>query len=188
MISANEISLILKQYLNTSDGQALLKANGVNTSLYDEVKLLQIAEEIKEEIINTFLSITNHASLVDAQDYFGSSYVKVGKVRHLKASDKVSISFSSHALYRPSLIGRNGKPTGEGINDIFALITNGTGKQAKVYGYWTYYDDVSEGYTGDEGWTRAWLPRIGKPFIQKIISKYESLYPGIEIDCPPEWQ
>ena len=48
MISANEISLILKQYLNTSDGQALLKANGVNSLLYDEAKLLQIAEEIKK--------------------------------------------------------------------------------------------------------------------------------------------
>ena len=187
MISANEVNLILRQYLNTSDGQALLKTNGINAPFYNETKLLQIAEEIKEEIINTFLSITNHASLVDAQDYFGSSYVKVGKVRHLKAADKVSISFSSHALYRPSLIGRNGKPTGKGINDIFALITNGTGKQAKVYGYWTYYSE-GMGYGAEETWTRAWLPRIGKPFIQNIISKYESLYPGIEIDCPPEWQ
>lgn len=194
MISANEVNLILRQYLSTSDGQALLKTNGINVSFYDEVKLLQIAEEIKDEIINTFLSITNHASLVDAQDYFGSSYVKIGKVRHLKASDRVSISFSSHALYRPSLWAMTSKEhssagyTGSGVKDIFALITNGTSKSGNVYGYWTYYDSGTQGYTGDTNWTRAWLPRIGKPFIQKIINKYESLYPGIKINCPTEWQ
>lgn len=194
MISANEVNSILRQYLSTSDGQALLKNNGINVSFYDEAKLLQIAEEIKDKIINTFLSITNHASLIDAQDYFGSSYVKIGKVRHLKAADRVSISFSSHALYRPSLWAGSSEKyptagyTGSGVKDIFALITNGTSKSGNVYGYWSYYDAGEKQYVGNEGWTRAWLPRIGKPFIQKIINKYESLYPGIEIDCPPEWQ
>ena len=188
MISANEINALLEDYLKSKDGQDFLKKQGISISFYNEEQLRQIAEHLKNDIINEFLRITNHASLVDAQDYFGGAYVKVGKVSHTKNGDKVNINFSDHALYRPSLVGRNGKPTGSGVNDIFALITNGTSKQARVYGYWTYYDDVSEGYTGDEGWTRAWLPRRGKPFIEAIIKHYEAANPGLKITYPPNWR
>ena len=80
-----------------------------------------------------------------------------------------------------------GKPTGEGINDIFALITNGTGKQARVYGYWTYYSE-GMGYGAEETWTRAWLPRRGKPFIEAIIKHYEAVNPGLKIEYPPNWR
>lgn len=188
MISANEINALLEDYLKSSDGQDFLKKQGISISFYDESQLIHIANNIKNDIINEFLRITNHASLVDAQDYFGGAHVKVGKVRHTKNGDKVNINFSDHALYRPSLVARNGKPTGEGINDIFALITNGTSKQARVYGYWTYYDDGSKGYTGDEGWTRAWLPRQPKPFIEAIIKHYEAVNPGLKIEYPPSWR
>ena len=158
---------------------------GVNES--QTRQLIHIANNIKNDIINEFLRITNHASLVDAQDYFGGTYVKIGKVSHTKNGDKVNINFSDHSLYRPSLVARNGKPTGEGINDIFALITNGTSKQARVYGYWTYYSE-GMGYGAEENWTRAWLPRQPKPFIEAIIKHYEAAYPGLKISYPLNWR
>lgn len=187
MISANEINALLEDYLKSSDGQDFLKKQGVSINFYDEEQLRQIAEHLKNDIINEFLRITNHASLIDAQDYFGGAHVKVGKVSHTKNGDKVNINFSDHALYRPSLVGRNGKPTGEGINDIFALITNGTNKQSRVYGYWTYYSE-GMGYGAEETWTRAWLPRRGKPFIEAIIRHYEAANPGLKITYPPNWR
>ena len=122
MISANEINALLENYLKSNDGKDFLNKQGISISFYDEEQLRQIAEHLKNDIINEFLRITNHASLIDAQDYFGGAHVKVGKVSHTKNGDKVNINFSDHSLYRPSLVGRNGKPTGEGINDIFALI------------------------------------------------------------------
>ena len=108
MISANEINALLEDYLKSSDGQDFLKRQGISINFYDESQLIHIANNIKNDIINEFLRITNHASLVDAQDYFGGTYVKVGKVRHTKNGDKVNINFSDHALYRPSLVARNG--------------------------------------------------------------------------------
>ena len=187
MISANEINALLKDYLKSSDGQDFLKKQGVSISFYNEEQLRQIAEHLKNDIINEFLRITHHASLIDAQDYFGGAHVKVGKVSHTKNGDKVNINFSDHSLYRPSLVGRNGKPTGGGVNDIFALITNGTNKQARVYGYWTYYSE-GMGYGAEETWTRAWLPRRGKPFIEAIIKHYEAANPGLKITYPPNWR
>lgn len=187
MISANEINSILEDYLKSNDGQSFLKKQGISVNFYDETQLKHIAENIKNDIINKFLEITNHASVIDAEDYFGSAYVKVGKVRQTKDGYKVNINFSEHALYRPSLIGRNGKSTGSGVDDIFALITNGTSKQGKVYGYWTYYSK-GMGYGAQENWTRAWLPRHPKPFIEAIIKKYEAVNPGLKITYPPSWR
>lgn len=187
MISANEINALLEDYFKSSDGQNFLKKQEISISFYNEEQLRQIAEHLKNDIINEFLRITNHASLVDAQDYFGSAHVKVGKVSHTKNGDKVNINFSDHALYRPSLGGRNGKSTGGGVNDIFALITNGTSKQARVYGYWTYYSE-GMGYSAEETWTRAWLPRRGKPFIEAIIKHCEAANPGLKITYPPNWR
>ncbi len=187
MISANDINAILENYLKSKDGQDFLKKQGISISFHNEEQLRQIAEHLKNDIINEFLRITNHASLVDAQDYFGSAYVKVGKVSHTKSGDKVNINFSDHALYRPSLVGRNGKPTGSGVDDIFALITNGTNKQARVYGNWTYYSE-GLGYGAETTWTRAWLPRRAKPFIEAIIKHYEAANPGLKITYPPSWR
>jgi len=188
MISANEINALLKDYLKSSDGQDFLKKQGISINFYDEEQLRQIAEHLKNDIINEFLRITSHASLVDAQDYFNDTKVKIGKLQHLKSGDKVNISFSSKALFRPSLMNRNGQPTGSGINDIFALITNGTTKKTNLYGYWTYYDDWAKSFTLETNWTRAWLPRQAKPFIEQIIKQYEAAYPGLKITYPPEWR
>ena len=73
MISANEINALLEDYLKSSDGQDFLKKQGISISFYDESQLIHIANNIKNDIINEFLRITNHASLVDAQDYFGGT-------------------------------------------------------------------------------------------------------------------
>jgi len=194
MISANEINTLLEDYLKSSDGRDYLKKQGVSISFYNEEQLRQIAEHLKNDIINEFLRITNHASLIDAQDYFSSARVKVGKVSHTKNGDKVNINFSDHSLYRPSLWAMTSKKhssagyTGSGVKDIFALITNGTSKSGDVYGYWTYYDNGTQGYTGDTNWTRAWLPRRGKPFIEAIIKHYEAANPGLKITYPPSWR
>jgi len=187
MVSANEINVILENYLKSQDGQTFLKEQGLSVYFYNDNQLIHIAENIKNDIINEFLKITNHASLIDAQDYFKGSYVKVGKVRQLQDGYKVNIIFSDHALYRPSLIGRGGKSTGNGVDDIFALITNGTDRQGKVFGYWTYYSE-GMGYGGEELWTRAWLPRRPKPFIEAIIKHYEAVNPGLTISYPPSWR
>lgn len=194
MISANEINTLLEDYLKSSDGRDFLKKQGVSISFYNEEQLRQIAEHLKNDIINEFLRITNHASEVNAKEYFMGTNVKVGKVRHNKDGDKVVINFSDFSLYRPSLWASSSEKyptagyTGSGVKDIFALITNGTSKSGNVYGYWSYYDTGEKQYVGNEGWTRAWLPRRGKPFIEAIIKHYEAAYPGLKITYPPNWR
>ncbi len=194
MISANEINALLKDYLKSTDGQGFLKKQGISISFYDETQLIHIANNIKNDIINEFLRITNHASEVDAKEYFMGTNVNVGKVRHNKDGDKVVIKFSDFSLYRPSLWARPSEKyptagyTGGGVKDIFALITNGTSATGNVYGYWSYYDTDAKQYVGNEGWTRAWLPRRGKPFIEAIIKHYEAANPGLKITYPPNWR
>ena len=182
MISANEINTNLEGYLKSANGQDFLKKQGVSINYYDETQLKYIAENLKNDMINKFLKITNHASVVDAQDYFGSSCVRVRKVRHKKGGDQVEMNFSDHALYRLSLADYNGKSTGRDSADIFAFITNGTGKQGNVYGYWTY-DSKGMGYGAEETWTRH-----PKPFIESIIKHYKAVNPGLTITHPTSWR
>lgn len=194
MISANEINVLLEDYLKSSDGQDFLKKQGVSINFYDETQLIHIANNIKNDIINEFLRITSHASEVDAKEYFMGTNVNVGKVRHNKDGDKVVINFSDFSLYRPSLWARPSEKyptagyTGGGVKDIFALISGGASGSSKARGYWTYYDGDTKGYTGDEFFTRALLPRRGKPFIEAIIKHYEAVNPGLKITYPPNWR
>lgn len=185
MYSVNDINKLLQDYLGSKKGQTFLKENGVSANLYTDADLVQIAHDIKSNIINTFLGMTKHASLVDARDYFNSSHVKVSKAKAFKNGNRVNIIFSDYSLFRPSLVRRNGQSS-SGIHDIFALITNGTSYKGNVYGYWTYSKNKS--YGAKDRWTKGSLPRAPKPFISNIIKQYETQYPGLEISYPLEWK
>ena len=52
MISANEINTLLEDYLKSPDGKDFLKKQGVSINFYDAEQLRQIAEHLKNDIIN----------------------------------------------------------------------------------------------------------------------------------------
>lgn len=190
MISANEINALLEDYLNSASGKSFLKKQGVSVKIYDEVTLLKIAEDLKNEIINEFLRITKHASELSAKNYFSGVYVDISKKHNTK---QAIINFIDTSLYRPSLYAPpsnkhpNGGFTGEGIRDIFALISNGTTyNTSRPAGYWTYNDQGSYGTNG--AFAHALNPRKGKPFITNIIKKFETANPGLKITYPSEWR
>ena len=139
------------------------------------------------------------------------------KISNAKGTVEINITLPSDLLYRPSLEGfeygynnyvseymvgkrrkkmivsqrakkRTGKFTGSGIDDIFALISQGYKNHGSarinargLRGLW----DGNPG--GGDRITYALPQRQGTPFVPDVAAKYEMMYPGLVINYPPEW-
>lgn len=190
MYSADDINELLKQYISSPAGKKHLKEKGVQVFAHNKKSAMRIAQMLKDDINNTFLSkITDDDP--DALDYFSPKWVSVTPI-NINNQWTIKITYSKHALYRPSLWARKSKKyskegfTGSGVKDVFALFTNGYSTSKRVFGYWSHFSQ-GQGYMGDSSWTASKTHRQPDSFIAQIVKDYESRYPEIKINFPRSW-
>lgn len=151
MVSAEYINRLLKSNISKTELREMCEENGISVGR-SESEMYDIANRLKDEIIDTFLRTTRHADADLAAEYFDS--VHVNAIRKAKNYWTIDIVFPSESLFRPSLIGigyykdkkrRRGyvdtTSNYGGIKDIFALITNGTSTTHTYFGDWIYATD-----------------------------------------------
>lgn len=201
-ITAEDINKELQAYIDTPEGKRDMEETlGVEFG-YSETEARLIAEELKFAIINAYKAQLDPRN---TERYFNIDLVKVGTARLIKDCYKVIISFNTKALARRSLhcVGSMGykKPysvstsvgqdsfTGEGIQDIFSLFTNGY--HASNYAYGAWWDSATDSGERDNPYgyitIRSKKSREPNPFIKDTIRSFEEKHPGMEIHFPKEW-
>jgi hypothetical protein len=95
---------------------------------------------------------------------------------------EVQVQFSSGALRRESLDSKNGR-TGEGINNIVALLNNGYRASGQVYGWWDGHSGRSPETTvlsSGSGYSFAWVKsrqeREALHFMQAAVAEFNAAY------------
>lgn len=198
LISQEEFEVMANKFLKTSEGRAVAKSQGVNMG-YTDAELLSLANELKNMISRAFISVQHQKN-----KHFDDSEVKILTIRENKnpkyGEDKyVRISYPNKTLHRYSLVAldqsnKSGQlyedgelyHTGKGIDDIFALITQGYDTRSRVYGYWS---DL-EGWERDDyhGLTASLTHREPNAFISNAIESFKSKHPDVEVSYPDEWK
>ena len=150
---------------------------------YSEEEGIKIAKELVSELENAFLRSQKHTSPVDEN-------IKLARITYnIKKSPSdmliIHVNFPAKYLFRPSLWKESGyrTRTGEGIEDIFALFTNGYRSNKKMAsGYW--WSDRRDGEIGYVHAPNFWPPN---KFISETISAFEASHPGVRVEYPEEW-
>lgn len=189
-LTENDIMELLKDYIKTPSGKSVLKEAGMSTTGYSESEMKSIAAELRDSIINAYLSIVR-----DPGKYFDVSAVKINSPRDQKDGTwKIVMSFTDKALFRHSLYSDWGTSkkgtstgfTGAGVTDIFSLFTNGYSARKSVYGTW-WDNQTNDGDRGNLGLIRSRRYRSANDFISRAVNSFRLKYPDIKISYPSEW-
>lgn len=80
-------------------------------------------------------------------------------------------------MHRESLVRKDGKQSG-GINNIVALLNNGTDDETTVYGSWKGHEPVGTVKAGPDGyaWVKGENPRTALRFIQQAVGDFNGNY------------
>ena len=184
----NDFMSLLYEYVKTEDGQQTIEESAVKNFTggphYSRAAMKQIAGKLKNEIISTFLSIVK-----DSAATFNYGDVRVSTTRVVDNRWTVTVTFGDRALYRPSLFNPSTwEQTGNGVDDIFELFTHGVNYPYYVYGVWMRGDGT--GQLTDAPNSRivqSCRKRIANDFINRIIAKYQTMFPGVTFLWPTEW-
>lgn len=198
MMTEKDILDMLKDYIDSPQGKSDLKSSGFNISGYSEQEMKQIALELRNAIIEAYLSLVK-----DQGKYFDTNSVKVNSPREQSDGTwKLSVSFPDKVLFRRSLYSDSPKKgkgatsvktstgtgyfTGSGVYDIIGLFTQGYSASRSVYGTWwdNQYDD---GDRGNLGLIRSLRHRSSNDFVSRTIEAFKLKYPTIEVSYPSEW-
>lgn len=196
-ISNAELNVMINKFLKTTEGRRVAKEQGASVG-YTDSELVRLAEELKSMITRAFISIQHQRN-----KHFDDSAVKIQAIRENRSNtegDKyIRISYPSKTLHRYSLVAldqsnRSGKlyegselyHTGKGVDDIFALITQGYNARSRVYGYWA----DTEGWERDDyhGLTASLRSREPNAFLSETIERFKSRHPDVEVSYPDEWK
>jgi len=181
-LSDSDINSIIKNYVNSLDGQSSLEKNGLTLSGYSELEMTALAEELLNDIINAYFGI-----LKETKKYFNVDAVKIGNARKLKNGWKLIISFPDKILSRKSLNRVDGKGfiNEAGVYDIFGLFTQGYTARKPVYGYW--WDNEANDGERETGLVKSLTHRAANPFIINAVNEFRNRHPGIEVTLPSGW-
>lgn len=188
MYTESDFQSMISAWAKDSSNISYLKSQGA-FYLYTPEEMQSIAENLKNDIINGFLSVVREPGA----RFRGESSVSVDII----SDHEVSISFPSEALRRESMIaiggsegvwqGINGKRnragegrTGKGVYDIIGLFSNGYSTGNQVIGEW--YASNGTDYR-----MRSLTSRSGSAFVPDIVASYESRYKGLTITYPKNW-
>ena len=186
MIDENEIMALIKNFVQTKEGQDWLKEQNINVAPFDKDEMIQLANQLKNDIINAFLSIVQ-----DPEKEFKANLVRVYPPKVNKNNQwHLTISFGQKALFRPSLYNWDSENqqdtfTGSGVYDIFGLFTQGYVSKP-VYGDWVKdnghgdWDEVAHNI-------RSKTARAANSFITDTINAFKKEHPLIEVEYPKEW-
>lgn len=119
------------------------------------------------------ITITYPPGELHRESFEKAQYVRAQHVERTKINGK----WKNVVVTDPGYYTGTGEHTGEGIDDIFALITTGYSLSKPVSGYW---------YNAG-GFFHAPMHRQGTPFVPSVVAKYEAMYPGVHITYPGEW-
>ena len=193
MYTQADVDAWIKEWMESPEGKAKLKSLGVG--IYTPEEMRAIAERLSQDLIGAFLSIQRAAHHAGGEAGFET---KGMQIRMLK-NNKVRIAIPPSLLRRESLIGvyndggEKYRPTGDGIDDIFALFTQGWHASNYVYGAWDdAYAEWGERrfhHNGgnDRSWIRSRKDYPGNPFIATVVNRYMAEYPGLTITYPSAW-
>lgn len=184
MFTEKDALKIIKQYMNTPEGKKHLeeefksqfKRSKITSTpsgyFLDMAEMVQIASRLKELIMFAL----NDSVVTFSEDLeLFTRYIRViGPEPRADGTYVVRIVFDDRALERPSLVGWDGLPVGDGVYDIIGLLTQGYSASDYVYGDWTTYTgtDTDRG----NGRIRSKISRPPNSFMSDAISAFEREY------------
>ena len=186
MYSHDELFLEVKRYVKSYHGKDIYDADKMGDKEgYSEEEAMQLAMELVSELESAFVREQKHGH----ESWGGLQWG--GRITYnVKKSDRgkfrIHVNFPAKYLFRGSLWSdpKFTKRTGEGINDIYALFTQGYHSSKKMpAGYW----ESASRYFAEIGFVKApnnWAPNS---FIRDTIEEFEIKYPGILVEYPEEW-
>lgn len=197
-ISNEELSNKVLNFLKTPEGREVVKQQGANLGYTDE-ELTALAVELRAMITDAFIGIQRQA-----HPHFDDSAVKIQVIRNaqkprLGADKYIRITYTSKTLHRYSLVAHDQSNksgslyegselyhTGGGIDDIFALVTQGYSTHKRVFGFWADLD----GWERDDygGVTASLTHREPNAFLSETIQKFQTMHPDVEVQYPDEWK
>lgn len=201
MYSEKDIMDEVRKFVHSKNGQKLLAENNVSVGGFSQSEIIDIANELRQMIIDGYYeAITEDRK--DASPSIEEFFVG-NPIKRANGSWQINLSISESHLYRPSLHkeGSRVEYTGEGINDIIALITSGYKTRGRVYGYWVDWS-YTRGYQRKAGLRRVHrgedmgeksvlisnkVRREPNPFVKRVIERFNDKYPTILVKFPIEW-
>lgn len=180
--TANDYQRLVEQYMNSPEGRKFLKEQKNINVGYTEVDARKIAENLKKDIIQGFLSLADDPR---AQNTFDADRVAVHVNGERNGKIKITVLFRKEAIQRPSLdqIGRDDIRIG--IYDIIGLFTQGY--QAKDYAYGLWVRDSGSDYEDEGEVIRSRKTLVGNAFVNHIMHGYQMEYPDVEFIWPKLW-
>lgn len=164
MFEHDDIDELLAEILASDDFAESVKDE--NFVGYDEEEIKQLAQELKQSIIEAYLNIVSQGAAFDVSTVSVNNYNTKGDEASIK------ITFNGSGLWRPSLFP---KKYPDGVYDIFGLIANGYHAERRVFGEWRGRRISSQTF------------RAPNDFLQKVASDFELTHDGIQVILPDEW-
>lgn len=199
-LTADDINAMLGDYIKSPEGKKYIEDSKLNVSGYSESDMTGIASKLKKSLVNAYFG-----QLRESRKYFDLDSINVGIPRQLTDGTwKLTITFAGKGLFRRSLStaspqskyvqsnktrnkasGWTQSFTGKGVDDIWALFTQGYWTK-QVYGFWwDSQGDSSE--RGEFGSIKSRSVRSPNSFIANTIKIFEAQYPDLKIEFPIEW-
>ena len=182
MYSHDELFMLVKDHIRANYKIDIEDADS-GSGGYKESNALHYAQELVDELELAFVGAQKNGGVPSGGIKYGARITYT--TRRTNEGFFVHINFPAKYLFRPSLWRDAGYTarTGNGINDIFALFTNGYASTSKMpSGFWE-----SESRQMEVGFVKA--PQVWHPdnFISETIQAFETKYPFIKVEYPEEW-
>lgn len=202
MLTQADVDAIIQAWSRSPAGREYLKQEGVG--IYTPQEMQAIANELRLAIISAFISIQSigggfrlRATSIEQTGentlsiVYGPSALRRESLMH--SYDPKYSTFRSFDKEKGKLVKKrtNKGHVGNGIDDVFALFTQGWHAHTYVYGSWQdaqQHDFVGHvPRTHDRQSIRSRKDYAGNSFILDTVTHFEAKYPGLTIKIPTEW-